>query len=181
MTDAPNGISASLANLKHCFPNGIPMMVMHRTSPTIAVVTASSIPPKMSHRILTSRENAPPPYTTRFPNGASISPAILKHWRPTGIPTIVTHHKRPVSAQPRKSQNPHRMIHNIFPIKRISPSETIKNKAIHASHRIVSYELYYSRIYNIIKRDKKKLRKSAQRSRALFLVWFYEACSNWLL
>lgn len=32
-TLAPKGISASLASLKHCFPNGIPTMVMHQRHP----------------------------------------------------------------------------------------------------------------------------------------------------
>ena len=32
-TDAPNGMSASRAILKHCLPNGMPIMVMHHRQP----------------------------------------------------------------------------------------------------------------------------------------------------
>ena len=59
-TDAPNRMSASLANLKHCFPNGIPMMVMHQTSPTIAHSKKSHIPQSRIHRIFPIIHIRPP-------------------------------------------------------------------------------------------------------------------------
>ena len=49
---APNGRSASLAILNDCNPNGIPIMEMHRISPTNAHPIAMANPPRMIHGIL---------------------------------------------------------------------------------------------------------------------------------
>ena len=35
------------------------------------------------------------PYTIFAPKGANDNLAILKNWRPNGIPTIVIHHRQP--------------------------------------------------------------------------------------
>jgi hypothetical protein len=55
-TLAPNGISASLASLKHCSPNGMPINVMQNTSPIAADVIASGSPQNTSHKMFASRE-----------------------------------------------------------------------------------------------------------------------------
>ena len=51
MTDAPNGISASLANLKHCFPNGIPMIVMNTPMLDTKYSRAMKYPPNRTQII----------------------------------------------------------------------------------------------------------------------------------
>ena len=111
LTRAPNGINASFAILKNCVPNGIPMTVMQRRRPMIALAIAISMPKNRIHIRLARKENAPPPYTTSFPNGQKDNAANLKHCLPYGIPTIVIHHKnpetnhiRPLAIPPRKSQ-----------------------------------------------------------------------------
>ena len=45
----PNGTSISPASLKHCRPNGIPIMVTHKISPITAQWRADINPPKISH------------------------------------------------------------------------------------------------------------------------------------
>jgi hypothetical protein len=76
---APNGINASFASLKHCFPNGMPIIVIHRRNPFNTATHASGKPPKISHRIFKIRDTPPPPYTTSLPNGKNESCASLKH------------------------------------------------------------------------------------------------------
>ena len=75
---APNGISDSCASLKNCFPNGIPMIVMHQRQPMIRFATAISKPKKMIQITFTKRENMPLPYTISLPNGTlTKSPARM--------------------------------------------------------------------------------------------------------
>ena len=47
LTVFPNGRITNLANLKHCFPNGIPMIVMHQNKPKKKYPIASHKPIKM--------------------------------------------------------------------------------------------------------------------------------------
>ena len=52
---APKGISESLANLKNCLPNGIPIIVMQRRHPQTALAIAIGIPVTMSQIMLAIR------------------------------------------------------------------------------------------------------------------------------
>ena len=47
-TFAPNGAKESFANLKHCLPKGIPIIVMHQSAP----ITANAIPWKRPPKIM---------------------------------------------------------------------------------------------------------------------------------
>ena len=49
ITSFPNGQNDRLANLKHCFPYGIPMMVMHHSIPDKIQDKPLSSPPNNSH------------------------------------------------------------------------------------------------------------------------------------
>lgn len=51
MICAPNGVSDSFANLKNCFPNGIPMMVMHHSTPEKTQDKPLRNPPNISYRM----------------------------------------------------------------------------------------------------------------------------------
>ena len=65
---------------------------------------------------VTRADPAPPPYSTSLPNGKNASPAILKHWVPTGMPTIVMHHSSPTRHQLTPCQNPAKTNHSMLPI-----------------------------------------------------------------
>ena len=49
ITFCPKGQSTKLPTLKHCNPQGIPTIVMHKTRPPIKYPRAASSPPKRSH------------------------------------------------------------------------------------------------------------------------------------
>ncbi len=51
-TVLPNGVNVSPAILNAWMPNGMPMIVTHRTRPMNAHAAAIARPPKTSHRIL---------------------------------------------------------------------------------------------------------------------------------
>src|SRR5690349_9571917 len=51
----PKGHSTTAANLKHCKPQGIPMMEMHNTNPPIMYPMAAARPPNSSQMILPSK------------------------------------------------------------------------------------------------------------------------------
>jgi len=51
-TSCPNGIRANIPILKHCSPNGIPMMVRQRAKPAVKYSSATNTPPKMNQTIL---------------------------------------------------------------------------------------------------------------------------------
>ena len=87
--EAPKGISASLASLKHCIPKGMPIMVMQKSNPLSANPKAIGKPVTISHRIFIKMEAAPPPYTTSLPKGIKERLANLKHCRPMGMPIMV--------------------------------------------------------------------------------------------
>jgi hypothetical protein len=48
----PNGANPTIANLKHCSPKGMPMMVRQRIKPPIIYSKKINIPPKMIQIIL---------------------------------------------------------------------------------------------------------------------------------
>ena len=104
---APNGINASFAILKYCFPNGIPTIVKQQTRPMMVASTARVQPVKHIHTMFSRKLPALPIYSTVLPKGKKHSLAILKHCLPTGIPIIVIdqirpakHQRRPVTAPP---------------------------------------------------------------------------------
>lgn len=115
-TDAPKGIKDSLAILKHCFPIGMPRIVMHQRQPRMQYPIAISRPKKMIQIRLTRKEKPPPPYTTSFPNGKKARLANLKHCRPTGMPMMVMHQRQPASTQASPPINPPNRNQRIFPI-----------------------------------------------------------------
>ena len=127
-TLAPKGKRESFAILKNCFPHGIPMMVMHRTMPMIALPTAISRPPKMIHRRLSRNETGPASsYTISLPNGSREILASLKHCRPTGMPTTVMHYRQPKKTQPRALISPPKISHRMFNKSLIEKSPLILN------------------------------------------------------
>ena len=116
---APKGINDSLAILKNCFPNGIPMIVMHHRQPNAILPRAIAHPKHTIQIRFTKKENVPVPYSISFPKGQNASDANLKHCTPTGIPMIVMHqtqptmiHARPPNSPPNKNQRilPKRLI-----------------------------------------------------------------------
>ena len=116
LTVAPNGINASFAILKHCIPNGMPMMVQHSNIPFTAAHIASGMPLMIIQIIFAINDGAPPPYCTSLPNGANAKDANLKHCTPMGIPIIVAHHKSPIKNHANACQIPPQIIHIILPI-----------------------------------------------------------------
>ena len=91
----PSGVTMNLAILKYCFPNGIPMMVMHHTHPIAKFPRAIHQPLIRNQITFTRNETAPPPYSIRLPNGQNEIAANLKHCKPYGIPTTLIHHNTP--------------------------------------------------------------------------------------
>lgn len=51
----PKGASPTIANLKHCMPNGIPIMVRHSIKPPKIYPKKMNIPPKMIQMILPNK------------------------------------------------------------------------------------------------------------------------------
>ena len=91
------------------------MMVIQRMQPITADSTASGIPETISQIIFKISEPAPPPYCTSFPNGKKHSDASLKHCTPTGIPTMVIHHRQPARHQLKPLIQPPKINHSKFP------------------------------------------------------------------
>lgn len=48
----PKGARPTIANLKHCIPNGIPIIVKHKIKPPIIYSKKINIPPKITQMIL---------------------------------------------------------------------------------------------------------------------------------
>ena len=51
-TSLPNGKKERLANLKHCFPYGNPIIVMHQNNPEINQANPLIKPPNANHKML---------------------------------------------------------------------------------------------------------------------------------
>ena len=113
---APNGRSDSFAILKNCFPNGMPMIVMHQSSPKIRFSRAIHTPKNTTQITFASIDTAPPPYCTSFPNGKNESDANLKHCFPYGIPIIVMHQSAPETSHESPLKKPPNINHKILPI-----------------------------------------------------------------
>lgn len=120
---APNGISASCANLKHCKPNGIPTIVKHQIMPIDIDSNISSHPKTKSHIIFQIKLVILPEYLICLPKGQIINVPNLKHCIPVGIASIVQQHKIPTMYQARAIKPPPKNNHNTFPIvfKSMSP------------------------------------------------------------
>lgn len=59
------------------------------------------------------------PISTSFPKGDRTSQAILKHWRPNGIPITVTQRIKPAMVHKTEAISPPKIIQNKFPIRLI--------------------------------------------------------------
>lgn len=90
-------------------------MVIHNINPIVKDSIAKGIPDITSHRILRSNDPTPPPYIISFPKGKKHKLANLKHCIPTGIPTIVIHHRQPTKSQLTPLINPPQINHIILP------------------------------------------------------------------
>ena len=112
---APKGVRANFAILKHCIPNGIPMIVQHNSAPLITAPNARRMPLKMIQNTFAITEKAPPPYWISLPNGKKTSSASLKHCSPMGMPIIVMHHKTPARTQASPCQRPQNKNQRVFP------------------------------------------------------------------
>ena len=55
VTFLPNGQSTRPANLKHCSPHGMPIMVTHNTNPPITYPMAANRPPNNNHTKLPNK------------------------------------------------------------------------------------------------------------------------------
>ena len=51
-TSLPKGKKLIPANLKHCIPTGIPIIVIHHKQPTKAQLSPPTKPPNINHKIL---------------------------------------------------------------------------------------------------------------------------------
>ena len=54
-TSLPKGQNRSLANLKHCTPQGMPIMVMHQSSPASTQPRPSQSPANINHNALPTK------------------------------------------------------------------------------------------------------------------------------
>ena len=112
---APNGLSASFAILKNCFPKGIPTMVMHHKQPIRKLPRAIHHPLMRNQITFTRNETTPPPYSILLPNGQNEIVANLKHCRPYGIPIIEIHHSTPDNTHAIPLIKPPNINQQIFP------------------------------------------------------------------
>ena len=84
-----------------CQANGMPMIVMHSTSAVVTLARKMPQPNSTSQMMLnTISRNPSDPLseTISLPNGQRANPASLKAWMPNGIPMMVMHMIRPVTA-----------------------------------------------------------------------------------
>ena len=94
----------------------MPIIVMQSKMPVMRWPKANSQPKNTSHKILPIKLPAPKwPIEIFRPKGASTSPAILKHWRPKGMPIIVAQHMTPANNHPRDVIKPPNNIQTKFP------------------------------------------------------------------
>lgn len=116
LTFAPKGKRLSEASLKNCFPKGIPTIVTHQISPQTSALKAISQPntaiQTMFIRVLPNLKSG---LVISFLKGKAQSPAILKHWIPNGIPTIVIQRIIPAKTHSHQRRNPPKRNQRIFP------------------------------------------------------------------
>lgn len=92
MMSLPKGLKAIAVSLKCCIPNGIPIIVMHRSMPNMAWVAAIQSPPVRSHNTFINMYRHPEDLEcmrVSLPKGQMASAAIFRVWIPKGMPTIV--------------------------------------------------------------------------------------------
>ena len=88
----PKGVSANAANLKCCFANGMPMMVIPNNSPKARCVKQIHAPPINIHIRFMIVGKQPVAFSlTRvsFPKGHKANPANFKVWSPNGMPIML--------------------------------------------------------------------------------------------
>ncbi len=91
-------------------------MVRQRNNPMVKWPIASSQPNNKIHKILPIKPTGLKLLMAIFlPKGARTKAAILKHWRPKGIPMTVIQHKIPAINQPADASKPPNKIHSKFP------------------------------------------------------------------
>lgn len=56
----PNGANDNLANLKHCTPTGIPMIVIQQMIPAKPHAKNDKNPPKINHKMFNNKFILPP-------------------------------------------------------------------------------------------------------------------------
>ena len=81
MISLPKGVNARVTILKCCFPKGIPMIVMHNTTPQKRWLSAIQIPPRKIHNKFNTVLRQPVPDSTVlvvFTKGQSAKAASLK-------------------------------------------------------------------------------------------------------
>ena len=92
-------------------------MVRHSTRPRIRCKIQSSQPKKMIQRILPINPPKPKrPSSILCPKGQMTKAAILKHWRPKGMPIMVKQTSRPPRAHSTARMKPPRINHSRLPI-----------------------------------------------------------------
>ena len=89
--------------------------MIHHIHPKTIFPRAIPHPKKRIQIKFTRNENVPFPYTTSFPKGQNAKDANLNHCKPTGIPTIVTHHIHPAIIHARPPIIPPQRNQSIFP------------------------------------------------------------------
>ena len=102
----PKGIIEISMSLKCWRAKGIPMMVMLSSRPKNRCTNAVYNPPLKSQIILKRRDRQPVSFellTTSLPKGHNTSPAILKHCKPQGMPTTVTHAAKKITQCRKKT------------------------------------------------------------------------------
>ena len=114
----PNGIRATAASLKCCFPNGMPMIVIKKKSPRMACSRPSQMPPMRNHSTFMPVLRHPVACSVLFtslPNGQRARPANLIIFHPKGIPMMVRHSRRPEKRYPRARNSPPKRTQIMFP------------------------------------------------------------------
>ena len=124
-TDAPKGVSDSLASLKHCLPKGMPMMVMHHKRLANRKLRDRHRPPKMIQ--MTFAMGCLPKLVFTFvPKGQAETRASLKHCLPKGMPMMVMHHRMPHKNQAMAEPRPVKMSQRRLPINFIRRSFVVR-------------------------------------------------------
>ena len=92
LTSLPNGARESLAILKCCLANGMPMMVMKSNTPKKICISQAHKPPKIIQMILSGKVMqllGLSQSLTSAPNGHRQSKPILKVCNANGMPMMV--------------------------------------------------------------------------------------------
>ena len=112
---APNGQRASMASLRHCRPNGMPIILMKNMKAAMQYKIASHQPTMSSHKTFIMG-CAPKSGSTSEPKGRNVRRANFKHCIPNGIPMIVKQSSRPDISHISAGMKPTSKIQKILPI-----------------------------------------------------------------